>query len=107
MDDRPNYYVARVPTGTLALIDGRKDAWYGVGAHHVRTASSVPSRFLHAVAYAELRSAAMTLREIGCLDLFDQRSKTAKTRERVNFSTIYGKKGDQARDKPPNNDHGI
>lgn len=28
MDDRPDYYVVRVPAGTLALIAQQADAWY-------------------------------------------------------------------------------
>ena len=28
MDDRPDYYVARVPTGTHKLIDKKSDKWY-------------------------------------------------------------------------------
>lgn len=27
MDDRPNYYIVRVPTGTNALIEDRADEW--------------------------------------------------------------------------------
>lgn len=28
MDDRPDFYVARVPTGTLEAISARTDKWY-------------------------------------------------------------------------------
>jgi len=28
MDDRPDYYVARVPTGTHKLIEDRSEKWY-------------------------------------------------------------------------------
>jgi len=30
MDDRPDYYVARVPSGTLMAIDDQTDVWYDV-----------------------------------------------------------------------------